>query len=390
MLPRDLVRVRRRGDALEPAFLRPTPALTDLAQRLLDHWRGGIGRTRGDLEDAAVPLLHSSRALAVAKGLQKILLDAARFTDPEGREALRARALAASAARLRAPLPTADAHRTAVAGELGLTAEALAADLYADHPDHARLEAVPDWTVERWLERYNTALAQGLLLDARSVVLHMPRDLARLRAVLRAVRFGRLVAEVRAADGGWRIAIDGPAAVLERTTAYGMQLAQLLPAVVAAGGGWRLSADLRRKDGAGTLELEAGMPLHGHAPGHHIAEELRDLPERLADKVPGCVLGPGEPVTLADGEVVAPDFALVHGGRTLQVELCTRWHAAVAKRRLDQLAKGLAPDLRLGIDRALLKLAEGRGLDQHPAFASHGFAFSGVPSPTALAGLLGG
>jgi predicted nuclease of restriction endonuclease-like RecB superfamily len=388
MLPRDLVRVRRRGDGIEPTLLRPTPAVTELAQRLIDHWRGGLGRTRGELEDAAVPILHGSRALAVAKGLQKILLDASRFTDPEGREALRARALAASAARLRAPLGSADAHRATIAVELGMDADALAADLYADHPDHARLEAVPEWTVERWLERYNTALVQGLLLDARSVELHLAKDLARLRAVLRAVRFGRLVAEVRAADGGWRVAIDGPAAVLERTTAYGLQLAQLLPAVVAVGGAWRLRADLRRKDGAATLELESGLPLHGQAPAHHIAEELRDLPARLADKVPGCEVRPGEPLTLGDGEVVAPDFALVHAGRTLQVELCTRWHAAVARRRLDQIARGLAPDLRLGIDRALLKLAEGRGLDQHPAFASQGFAFSGVPSPTGLKELL--
>ena len=120
MLTRNLLRYAVRGDRLEPRWLKPTPAVQQLAEGLLAHWRGGIGGLRGELEEAESAILHGSRQLLVGRGLSKVLTDACDFGDPASAEALRARALAASVARLARPAPTPEAHRAAVAADLGL------------------------------------------------------------------------------------------------------------------------------------------------------------------------------------------------------------------------------------------------------------------------------
>src|SRR5690242_13896569 len=110
MLTKQLLRYRVRADALEPTLLRPTPGNVAIATRLLAHWRGGVGQQRGELEETAGPILHESRALLAARGMQKLILDECRFADPASCERLRGEALAISARLLARPAATAEAH----------------------------------------------------------------------------------------------------------------------------------------------------------------------------------------------------------------------------------------------------------------------------------------
>lgn len=389
MLTRNLLRFAVRGDRLEPRWLKATPAVLQLAEALLAHWREGVGRQRGELEEAESAILHGSRQLLVGRGLSKVLTDACDFGDPASAEALRAGALAASATLLTQPEADPQRHRTAVAQRLGLTAEALADALYADLPDRAVLQAVPGWDAGQLIARANLALAQGLLLGARELRVHLrDRDLGVQRRLLRALARRRLCAEVASADGGGLyLTVSGPAAVLDQRAAYGMQLALWLPALACAKV-WTARAPVVPPRGADAVELQldSGLGLPGDlALLDWVPPELTDWLARLAEKLLGWRAVDPEPILLPGGAVVLPDLVLADGRGPVPIELFHRWHLAQLATRLTQLRAGLLPGLVIGLDRSLTRLAQARALCEDPLVAQRGFLFSDLPAPRALA-----
>ena len=392
MLTRELLRVKLEGDRVVPLLLRRTPGNLALATDLLAHWRAGVGQRRGDLEDAAQPILQRTRALVAARGMQKLITDACRFADPASTEALRGEALAASAAALRHPAATAEAHRELVATALNLPAEDLGERLYADLPHLATLEAAPAWTPEQALARYDLALCQGLLLGARALdVTVFDADVGVRRRLLKALRWRRLLAEVRVDAGeALRLSISGPASVLDQTSRYGLQLALFLPALAQAKR-WRATAEVELPRGTaratgrarGAIELSDELGLIGDSAFvGYVPEELRELDAQLAAKLPdGWRFEEPQLLPLASGELVVPDLQLRIGDQQVPIELFHRWHGHALRRRLEQLAGGVAPRLVIGVERAL---AKDPAVGEHPAFVRHGFAFSEIPVARAV------
>ncbi len=389
MLTRNLLRFAVRGDRLDPRWLKPTPAVLALADDLLAHWRAGVGHTRGELDEGESAILHGSRQLLVGRGLSKVLTDGCDFGDPASAETLRATALQASFAALVQPLASAEAHRNAVAATLGMDPAALAVAMYADLPDSAVLSAVPDWDGARLIARCNLALAQGLLLGASEVRVHV-RDHERgiQRRLLRALGRRRLVAEVASADGGGLyLTVSGPGAVLDQRSAYGMQLALWLPALACARS-WTATAKVVPPRGQHevTLELDAALGLPGDlALLDWVPPELSAWLEQLAAKLPGWRPVEAEPILLTGGGVVLPDLALDDGAGVVPIELFHRWHLSQLRLRLQQMRDGLLPGLLIGVDRGLQRLAEARPLMDDPLIASRGFLFSDLPAPRTLA-----
>lgn len=391
MITRDLLRFRADGAVIEPRLLKPTPAVLALAEQLLAHWRGGIGRMRGELEDAEQAVLHGSRQMLVGRGLSKVLVDDCVFTEPADGAGLRAAAFAASAARLRAPAVAVAEHVAGVAGDLGRSAAELTEALYADHPDRAVLATAPVWDAAGLLGRYNLALCQGLLLGASELRVQVhDRDRGLQRRLVRALRRRRLCAEVSAADGGGLyLAVSGPGAVLDQRSAYGMQLALFLPALACARA-WEAEADVvppRAPPGAPAQRMRLGHDLG--LPGDlglldFVPVELRDWLDQLAAKLPGWRAVDPEPILLPGGGVILPDLALDDGRGVVAVELFHRWHLRPLAQRLEQAAAGALPGLLIGVDRALQRLAAARPQLEHPAMATHGFLFSDLPSPRGL------
>src|SRR5439155_13450950 len=117
------------------------------------------------------------------------------------------------------------------AAQLGLTAEAVEAGLFADLKSEQRLVRFQDFSPERLLHRYNVALAQSVLLRAVGVGVTVRNEPpARLRQLLRAVKFHRLVCEVGGnASTGYRLQLDGPLSLFTATQKYGLQLGLYLP-----------------------------------------------------------------------------------------------------------------------------------------------------------------
>ncbi len=383
--------MKLEGDRVVPLLLKPTPGNLRMAEDLLTHWRAGVGQRRGDLEDAALPIHHRSRAQAAARGVQKLITDACRFADPASTEVLRGAALAASAAMLAKPAATSDEHRAAVAEQVNLHPDELAERIYADLPHLATLEEAPTWTPAQALARYDLALCQGLLLGARALdVTVLDADTGLRRRLLKALRWRRLLAEVRLDAGdALRLTISGPASVLDQASRYGMQLALFLPDLATASN-WRAHAEIElprgkaQMSGVARARLELSHELGLRSESGFLAfvpEELRDLGATLAAKLPAWRFEEAQLLPLPNGELIVPDLQARVGDVVIAVELFHRWHGAALRRRLDQLVQGLAPRLVIGVERALAKADD---VATHPAFIRHGFAFSEIPVARAL------
>lgn len=393
MLTRDLLRYKFDGDRVLPSLLRPTPGMLELAQRLLDYWRAGVGRCQGELDEGAQRLCHGARSAVVARGMQKLLVDACRWAEVPDQAERRWSVLAASARMLvQQPATTAEDHRAGVAALLETSGEGpMPEDLYADLPQAAVLEEAPGWTAAALLDRYNLALVQGLLLSANALdVFLTTADAGRRRQVLKALRFQRLLATATQRDDGLHLEVSGPGSVLDQATRYGLQLANFLPTVVA-GGAWRIRAQVRpdRRGPPATLELDQQSGLSADSRFlAYLPEELRDLVERLAARRPDWQCTPDAPLSPlpGTGELIVPDLAItLPDGRRCDLELFHRWHHTACARRLQQLAAGQAPHLLIGLDRSIAGHAGLKELVAGPLFAARGFLFSAFPSPTVIA-----
>lgn len=388
MLTRDLLRFRVADGRIAPRLLKATPAIVVLAERLAVFWRDVEGQERGAIEEALQPLLHGTRSLLVARGLSRLLEQEGGWSEPASCAALRARVFPLSAAML-GDHATPEAHRAAVAAAAGEPATALER-LYGDLPDAERLERAPRIEARDLLDRYNLAQCQGLLLGARALEVEVDdADTGLRRRLLKAVRFRRLLCEVRAAPAGaLALTISGPASVLDQATRYGLQLALFLPALACARS-WRARARIpQRGGGSGSapellLSHEDGLRGDTAFLGH-VPEELRALESALAGRLDGWTSVEPAPLPLPSGELVVPDLRLERGGRGVSIELFHRWHEAPLKRRLAQLRDGALPGLMLGVDRALARTTRCAPLVADALFASRGFLFSDVPSARAI------
>jgi hypothetical protein len=387
MLTSDLLRFRIDNGACRPLLLKPTPTTAQLVDDLLAHWRGGIGKLLGELEDAATPILHRSRALVVARGMMKLITDGCTFTDPTDASTLRARVFAAALPRLGQGCDP-EAHRAAVAAALGEDAATLGDRLYADLPDRAVLASAPDGDAETWIARYNLALCQGLLLSATGIEAEVrDADTGLRRKLLAALRFRRLLADARIDDSALHLSVAGPASVLEQSARYGMQLAQWLPALCCAKV-WRATVHLRlpRRHGGSeaALHLDSGLGLPGtaHALGF-VPEDVRAGRDRLASQLAPWRIEEPTLLPLPGGELAAPDLRVVTERGEVHVELFHRWHHRPLARRLEQLAAQRLP-LVLGVDRALAKREAAVPLLTGAVFDRHGFLFSEVPIARAV------
>ena len=390
MLTRDLLRFSTDGGKIRPKLLKATPANTQVVQALLDHWSAGIGTTIGELADSASAVLHQARSLQTAKGLQKLIVDACTFREADSCAEIRERALVASAARLRAinTMPAdPDAHRAVIAEQIGLTSEALSAHLYGDLPHAAQLASVPDFDVAAVIARYNLAQCQGLLVSARewTVTIH-DTDTGLRRKLLKALRWQRLLAEIRPAGSALRLVISGPGSVLDQASRYGLNLALFLPALACARR-WEASAWIIPQRGGAPQEFElsdeTGLVGDTHFLGF-IPAEIRTLQQEITTKQPTWKLVEPQVIPLRSGELVIPDLQFEVAGLVLAVELFHRWHSSALTRRRAQCAAGEAPALILGVDRAVAKQREHANLAEDPLFATRGFLFNDLPTVRAL------
>jgi predicted nuclease of restriction endonuclease-like RecB superfamily len=392
MLTGNQVRVRMTRDRVVPWYLDATdPAWLDVAERLLELFRGQDGRTRGLLEEDVKEMFGSDPSQLVHQGLAKLLEDRCEFEVVAGHppEQLRELVFRAAAQHRLAwhgqetmpqrgeTMPQQGGLRPefdrvavlrAVAEPLGLTPEQVDQGLFADLKSEQRLTKFKDITAERLLQRYNVALAQAVLL--RSTRVHVTvrgEPPQRYRQLLRLVKFHRLVCEItRAGRDGMALHLDGPLSLFSATQKYGLQLALFLPAVLLCRD-FDLEAELRwgpqRRPKTFTLSSEDGLVSHLPDTGTYVPPELGMFAELFRKKVAEWDLAEETEVfPLGDGFWV-PDFRLTQRatGRRVFLEVLGFWRRSSAEKHLERLRQHapepflLAVSDQLHIDEAELE-----------------------------------
>jgi predicted nuclease of restriction endonuclease-like RecB superfamily len=366
LLTADLVHVRRRADQLLVVPLSPDErarALT-LADAYLALAKAHVGATRGALQEACKGVVLGARDLRLGKGLHKLVLDRCTFEEGAGLdpgELRQALFLRAAEAR-RAGVLDRQALLAAVAEERGATPEALEAALYADLPDAHVLQSFDALSPAALVATYEAAQVQAVLLKAVKVTAVVRGSPAAYRFLFRRLKFLRLLHRIeRLPDGkkgksqaGYCIEIDGPFALFESVTKYGLQLALAFPALAACDA-WSLEAQVRwgkdarplrflvRGEGGAAEGIESSLPDEVAA----LLAQLREAGSRWKARVSDAVL------ELPGVGLCVPDLELSRAGKTVYLEVMGFWSRDAVWKRIELVERGLPHRLVFAVSKHL-------------------------------------
>lgn len=370
MLTADLIQTRVYKGEVRPRYVDPAdPERLALAGQLIDLFKAHVGAPRHALEEELQALLGTGTAFLFHRALAKLLRDRCRFEtrSPVPPEELRRAVFSRAAACYQAPEDDSgrrfrlarDAILAAAAEDLELTPQQVEQGLYADLKDEQVLEEFRPCTPRWLLDRYNVALAQGVLYRAVALTVEVGgQSAARYRALFRKIKFFQLMHRVERLDDGYRIHLDGPLSVLKASGRYGLQMASFLPTLLHFDG-WRLEAELRwtraRRKRVFRLKAEEGLHPHNRLTGVWQPEELRWLPERFAELGSAWnVSTDAELVDLGGEGVLVPDFVFAHpSGVKVLMEVFGFWNRGAVRSRLQLLRRHGPKNLILALSKRL-------------------------------------
>jgi len=339
------------SDRLEEECL---PAL----RRAIAVYRGAIGRTRGQVRNAARGALAGVRPDRV-EALVALLDQVARYRWPRGRgQAERRVGLFETAAR-EPPVLAPDRARALLATAFDpppATLEEAVGRLYADYPEFHRLAAFPaGYTAADLRADYDLAQAQALLYSAERVTVEARAD---FKHILQYARLSRLLYRLAPLPGGgYRFVFDGPNSVLRRTRAYGVDFARFLAALVQARD-WRMSAEiaLRPDRPPVSFALSDADGLVSRVPAPRLFDSR--LEETFARKFgaerEGWRLHREALLLQAGPTYLVPDFVFTHAdGTTVALEIVGYWTPEYLAEKLARLARVEGANLLVAVRKGL-------------------------------------
>jgi predicted nuclease of restriction endonuclease-like RecB superfamily len=354
MLTGKQVRVRYSRDRILPQYLDPTDGKwLEVAEQLLTLFRGQDGRTRGELDDDVKDAFGDLPGQLVHQGLGKLLEDRCEFEVVSGRppEELREAAFRAAVEQRRGDGAGAarfdrQAVLAGVADSLGLSVADVDQGLFADLKSEQRLVAFKDITPERLLQRYNVALAQAVVLRATGVHIEVHGEPpARLRQLLRQIKFHRLVCEVsKKGKNTVCLNLDGPLSLFSATQKYGLQLALFLPVLLHCKD-FELHAELvwgpQRKPKVFNLASKDGLVSHDANRGSYVPPELAMFAELFRKRIADWEIEEETEIHVLGGGALfwVPDFRLTQkaSGKSVLLEVLGFWRKSSAEQHLHRL-----------------------------------------------------
>ncbi len=322
------------------------------AERMLEAYRTGIGRTRRDLH-RAVWSIFAEEPDCPARRIEafcKLLDDAGTYhRDRCGLAPALRRQVFRLAAVWHPLVRTADrlfGHeegevKAAIAQQLGRSWEDIDGELFADVIDFHRLvefEGYPD--AAALLARYNVAQVQAALFDAVSMTVWADDD---FKTILRYAKLARLMHTITRTKGGrYCFRFDGPASVLRQTRRYGVCMARFLPALVACRS-WRMHAVLRARRRGFTLALDLSSDdgLHSHLPPPDAFDSQveQSFAEKWgAEPRDGWILVREGEILHRAQKVFVPDFVFRHAsGASVLMEIVGFWTPEYLQAKLQTL-----------------------------------------------------
>lgn len=390
MLTGKLVRTKAIRNRIAPQYIDAAdPQWARVAASLLDIFREAQGLTREELEAAVRDLLGDHPGQVVHQGLAKLLEDRCEFESDPGvdPEALRASAFRrAAAARLAGTLDR-DAVLSAAAAEFGIEPVVAERGLFADLKGEQRLVEFADLTPPQLLDRYNVALAQAVLVRATHVeatVRFEPPP--RLRALVRAVKFHRLIARFEGvAEGIYVLHLDGPLSLFQATQKYGMQLAVFLPSLLLCRD-FDLKATVKwgpaRKDKVFTLSSNDKLRSHLADHGQYVPREMEAFAESFRKSVSEWDIEPVSAALPVGNTFWVPDFRLTQKatGKTVLLEVAGFWRRLQVEKHYRTLKASLSEPFLLAVSE------QGRAdADDGEELPPEVYRFKAAPLPARVA-----
>lgn len=348
MLTGNLVRVKFNRNKIVPRYVDPADGdLLAVAEQLLDLFRRPSEVTRGDIEGELNEQFSDDPMQLVGRGLAKLLEDRCDFAVVADRPPEQLRELVfrkADEHRRIADSFDRDAVLREVATELGVPADEVENGLFADLRSEQRRMKFDDISPERLLHRYNLALAQAVVLRASAVDLLVKHETpARLRALVRRIKFHRLICEAgKPSPDVFRFRLDGPMSLFTSTQKYGLQLALFLPAVLACAD-FELTAELlwgpERKPKQFVLTPDDGLQWHQPGDAAFTPPEVGVFAAQFVKRCPDWDIDDAPEVRpLGDGFWV-PDFRLTHrpSKKSILLEILGFWRRSNIDKHLKKL-----------------------------------------------------
>jgi predicted nuclease of restriction endonuclease-like RecB superfamily len=362
MLTGKLVRVRYSRDQIVPLYLDAADADWLLvAEQLLGIFRSSGGSTRGELDEEVDDLFGDLPQPQIYQGLATLLEDRCEFEVQSSLppEEVREAVFVAAARRRQTLLEQVGAVFSrddiiqAVAAELKTDLATVEASLFADLKSEQRLTQFRDTTPERLLQRYNVALAQGILMRSTGLDIVIRGETpARYRQLFRQIKFHRLICDVellpppsgRGAGGegtrnAYRLYLDGPLSLFSATQKYGLQLALFLPTLLLCSD-FELKAKLRwgaeRKDKIFNLSAKDRLVSHQTETGAYVPPEVPMFVEMFQKKITDWEISEETEVIPLGKSFWVPDYRLVHRatGQTVMLDILGFWRRSSVERHL--------------------------------------------------------
>ncbi len=373
MLTSDLVRARTVGGVLRPTFLKkPAATLREHVDDLVHTVEAAeeAGWTRAQLSKATDGVITGHRSLKVLKGMRKLLLDRCEFEVDTPVPPAELRKAAFELAAQMGPLaleagplerPTADDVFAALAEQFEQPAEVLRATLYGDLKSAQKLSRFRPLDTDALIARYNVALVQAILIRAVQVhvQIHAPSP-ARLRQLLRFVKFHQLMHRAWREDDVVHLQLDGPTSLFKQSTRYGLQLANFFPGLLLQDTNWTMQGTTlwtkARRRTPFEVTWQDKLKSHYRDTGAWVSREQQWFADRFGqvDTGPWTLSEDVLPIELGGHGVVMPDFTLTDGTRTAHLEIVGFWRKDYLERRWRALQQFGPGNLILAVSTQLL------------------------------------
>lgn len=346
-------------------------------QRLIAVAQESVGDSREDVALRWRELTAGFQDRKLGDGVLKLVEDRCEFSseNAEQSETLRGEVFALATERRRLSSFERDDILRTVGEKYELSSEQVDAALFADLRGADRLTRAPNIKPELILGSYVFAQQQAVLLRAVSLEARLHcKDPARYRLIFQKLKFRRLLFEVEALDGAFRVRIDGPYSLFESVTKYGLALALSLPVFLAcdelelvADVRWGAAREalkffIRKGDiAAVSLDEKAGAGSDTSAEADSPSSELDRLVDAFnhlgsawkIERAPQILNLPGVGVCV-------PDLLFRHSvsGERIFFELMGYWSRDAVFRRVELVERGLGVKLLFAVNQKL-RVSEG-------------------------------
>lgn len=404
MLTKDLVLYRRRGDTVKPVFIKKNDDKTrHFAAELLRRYQNSIGASRGEIEDIVKVLYTSARNQKLAKGLNKIINDKSVYIseNKEDMPDIRKKVFAQSAALIKeTEISAFNDYRKKIIEKMPYYENCIKGEIYSDLPENEKLNKIDIIDADDLIRKYNISLVQAILLYSDELNIEINEEnQAKIRNLLRYLKFFRLLAEIKSANfaeknnkipNKIKLKVSGPLSVLKNKKKYGFQIACFFPALVNMNK-WKIEASVKLSKGRFKLKLNEKSELISHYRhfGDYVPEEIKSFYKSFEKKKCRWKISQNSQIlNFGGGKLIFPDFEIknLKNGEIYFIELFHRWHKGQFYKRIKHSKFCSENNLIIGYDRKLI--SNTMLSDNESWFNNNTFNFSNIPSVNAAMKIL--